>query len=234
MAAFVYTFILFNRKFEMGYIKYLKFKFILLYWIYSIVNYYDYINEEIEYNMKTEKIHTFVQLEKFYHKYKLDYFKYILKFTGDYDVAEDLLQEVFIIIAEKFYTLRDIDKFKSWGFQITANVCRQWYNKRKKENLIQTDDIDKITNKKITVNQDTPTGKLREIINSLLNTIDHEEKEVFILKYYENMYYDQIAKILGLSKRTVRRRMYSASEKITKRLEKSRIVVGKNFSFDGI
>ncbi len=162
--------------------------------------------------------------EDLYHKYKKLFFNYILNFTNNCDTAEDLLQESFIKIAGKFHTLTDISKFRSWGFRIVVNTCRDWYKKIKKEKVVYTENIENFKDNLISINENS--GEIMKVINRVFDTFKSDEKEIFILKQYENMNYEKIASTLNLSKRTVRRRMKSSVVKITAELERLNIVAG--------
>ncbi len=171
--------------------------------------------------------------QKLYHQYKNLYFNYILKLINNYETAEDLLQESFLKIAKSLHTLKDKSKFRSWGFQIVSNTCYDWHKKIRKDTVIYTENIEKIEDKKIIIKEDTPVKNITEIINEILNTFEYEEKEIFILKQYEKMNYREIAKTLGLSKRTVRRRMKSALVKLIVELERLKFVRGNYFNLKG-
>ena len=61
---------------------------------------------------------------------------FIRKRVDDPDVAEDLLQDVFLKILSKIDTLKDSDKLKSWLFQITRNVIADYFRLKQKENRL--------------------------------------------------------------------------------------------------
>lgn len=167
--------------------------------------------------------------ERIYHTYKQLFFNYLLKMTNDYHISEDLLQESFLKIADKLDTLQDPAKIKSWGFRIVINTCRDWYRQNKKNKVIFTDDIDYFLDKN-TIYDDVFHKDLQEIIKNILNSLHFEEKEVFILKHYENKTYSEIARELNLSSRTVKRKMKSALIKIIDKLEGMEIVNRKNIN----
>ncbi len=67
--------------------------------------------------------------------------------------------------------------------------------------------------------------------NFIINSLDNKEEEVFILSQYENMKYKDIAKVLKVSTRTVRRRMKSAVIKVIAELERLKFVVRQHYNF---
>lgn len=171
--------------------------------------------------------------EAIYHKYKKIYFSYILKFVCNYHTAEELLQEVFLKIAENLPALKDQTKVKSWGFQITANVCRQWYRKIKKERINFMEQLDIIPQSAIV--KDETSDKSSNglvVINKILQDLSYEEKNLFILKYWEKLNYEEIAGIVKMSQRTIRRRLKSIATKVIHILRKKNILKGKYYNFN--
>lgn len=186
--------------------------------------------DKVKNNTEKEFFQIFHEL---YHQYKKIYFSYILKLTRNYHTAEDLLQESFIKIAKKFSTLKDIKKFRSWGFQIVANTCRDWYKKVQREKTVYVENIEEYEDKLEIIKEDTPVKEIMKVINKILNTLEYDEREVFLLKQYERMNYKEIGDTLNLSQRTVRRRMKSSLVKLISELERMRFVVGENFNIEG-
>lgn len=82
------------------------------------------------------------------------------------------------------------------------------------------DDITNIENKLHKTNDDNYDRELADKVHEVLNTLKDQEKRIFVLKHYEKMNYNEIADLLKISNRTVRRRMKSAVIKVTKQLEK--------------
>ncbi|MBN1898510.1 MAG: RNA polymerase sigma factor [Spirochaetes bacterium] len=162
---------------------------------------------------------SFTTFEKLYHEYKKMFFHYILKFTNNYHTAEDLLQETFFKIARNFHTLKDLSKFKSWGFQVTANTCRDWYKKAMRLKIISTENIENIEDKDLPGQRDEANETLKQAVRQAIGKLKGEEKEVFLMKHYDKMNYEEIAGVLKTSKRTVRRRMKSAVQSFMKEIE---------------
>ena len=103
--------------------------------------------------------------------------------------------------------LNDPSKIRAWLYKIATNRYRNW--KRKEYKYISvpieesTDCKDNTTPEEIFFKKEN----FIEIKNALDNLADIY-KEVLILHYYHNYSYQQIAKITGLSLRTVETRIY--------------------------
>jgi RNA polymerase sigma-70 factor (ECF subfamily) len=67
---------------------------------------------------------------------------FIVSKVHDKDVAEDILQEVFVRIHEKFDTLRDNEKLTSWIYQIARNLIADHFRKNKQSSAISGNEED--------------------------------------------------------------------------------------------
>lgn len=52
---------------------------------------------------------------------------YIIKQTGDLDLVDDILQEVYIKASQKIGQLETKDKFQNWLYRITHNTIMDFY-----------------------------------------------------------------------------------------------------------
>lgn len=185
----------------------------------------------IENEKKCDAI-TLNSLEELYFQYKKPFLGYIYKMTNSFETAEDLFQESFIKITKKIHTLKELSKFKSWGFKIVANTCRDWHRKKKKFTVDYVEDIEAHQHK-IIISERTSTDKIWNIINNILNSFNDKEREVFILKHYEHMKYYEISKIVNISQKTARKYMNKVIIKLIDELEKLNFISGSHFNFDG-
>jgi len=70
-------------------------------------------------------------------EYHLDLKRFIVSKVKDHEVADDLLQEVFVKVHTKSTQLKDSTKLKSWLFTISRNLVMDYF-----KNLTQTQDVD--------------------------------------------------------------------------------------------
>lgn len=167
-------------------------------------------------------------IETLYHSHKTEYFTYLLRLTGNRTVAEDLLHDAFIKMSEKLNMLKDDSKFRSWGYRIISNTFRDWYRRNKKTVLWEKEEMESVPAENI-----GPSGAeafMRRIIDSL----DPETREIFVLSHFDGLTYDQIADTLNTSERTVRRRMEIAVNILERMLVSANVIRGGHFSFEGL
>ena len=59
---------------------------------------------------------------------------------GDFHIAEDITQEVFLKVYQGLRTLKDPHQFSGWLYVITANLCATWLRKKR----IQTQPLEDV------------------------------------------------------------------------------------------
>ena len=139
----------------------------------------------------------------------------------EHDV-DDILQEVFIKI---YRNLNDFDErlaFSSWVYRIAHNHIIDWYRKEKKYNTIDLDDEGSVL--VLTLAGDENADKysnqheLKVEINSVLETLDANYKDVVILRFFEDKTYEEISDIMQIPVSLVGARLNRAKTMIKKKL----------------
>jgi RNA polymerase sigma-70 factor, ECF subfamily len=139
------------------------------------------------------------------YKWQKPLFNFCLRFIGDHDTAKDILQMVFLKIYQKLPTLENHSKFSSWVYSITRNLCFDEI-KRKKFESLEEETINIKDNE--TYEQDLASKEVTEVLKSALQKIPEDQREVIVLKTYQDLKFIEIAEILGISINTVKSRMY--------------------------
>jgi RNA polymerase sigma-70 factor (ECF subfamily) len=131
---------------------------------------------------------------------------------GELDLAEDAAQETFAIACRDLMKLRDNSKFGSWLAGICRNVSKQM--KRKAREFVELDDRQDVMN-------DKESNEVVEAIKEALRLLRPKYREPIVLRYYDNLSYQQISNILGISQVAVNGRILRAKRKIAKYLERN-------------
>src|ERR1700743_560888 len=77
-------------------------------------------------------------------KYKVLIYRTCLRYSGNSDDAADLLQEICVIIWEKFQTFRHAAAVSNWIFLISVNVCLMHQRKSKRLKKVSLDVLGEI------------------------------------------------------------------------------------------
>lgn len=146
-------------------------------------------------------------------------FSYVVSLSGDYALAKDIVQEVFISTFEKRKKLDENYSIQGFLFRLAYNKFINSYHNKKS--------IDKLKEKYIiTLNQimveiadkDDFNNKLSQIKSSI-DKLPEKCKEIFVMSKREGFTNNEIAKVLNISPKTVETQISIAFSKIRKDLE---------------
>jgi RNA polymerase sigma-70 factor (ECF subfamily) len=155
--------------------------------------------------------------------YQDDIYKMMFYRTYSQMDAEDLTQEVFIQAFRRIKTLKNNERFRSWLFSISINRCRDLKRKRRLLNFFGTGawydqdnlaDMDTSTNDQVldTIQQE----KFWEQVKKLLHDLSDSEREVFTMRFMEQLKISEIAEVINKNESTVKTHLYRALQKIKK------------------
>jgi len=144
--------------------------------------------------------------------------------------AEDILQEVFIKVAENRMNYSKDKKFTAWLYRIARNHTIDFMRKesyRKHSSLdknIGTEEDSNVTYLELVQsNENSPeeeiySTKIKEQLYEKMNGLKGEYKEVFILREIEGLKFDEIAQITDSNINTVKSRHRYAFKELRKLL----------------
>ena len=139
---------------------------------------------------------------------------------GDFHIAQEITQDVFITAYQKFPTFKHYRQFAGWLYVVTNRKCIAWHRKKKPQpqSLETTDPVEleeayysaHITQQR----EEALKEKHRAIVQKLLNKLQESERTVVNLYYIAEMTCEDIGKFLGVSPNTVRSRLHRARNKL--------------------
>lgn len=156
-------------------------------------------------------------------RYSDKVYRLAYRITGNPDDAEEVLQEVFIILIEKLGTFRQESRFSTWLYRVAANASYMFIRggKKNKERQVSIDDYKPYNDHGVLEGvaekdwSDIPDYKLlslegTHLIEKAINELPEDYKIVFHMKDVEGLTSREIAKILGLSLPAVKSRVLRA------------------------
>jgi len=156
-------------------------------------------------------------------RYSDKVYRLAYRITGNPYDAEEVLQEVFIILVEKLNTFRQESRFSTWLYRVAANASYMFLRggKKDKESQISFDDYKPYNDHGVLEGvadkdwSDIPDYKLlslegTQLIEKAIDELPEEYKIVFHMKDVEGLTSKEIAKILGLSLPAVKSRVLRA------------------------
>lgn len=129
--------------------------------------------------------------------------------------AEDAVQDAVLTAYEKFYQLKDRDKFGAWIMQILVNICKR----RMKTWFRCEEDIDGISPTQEKELSGEPDYAMASAVKQVFWELKKEERIIVALSVFGGYTGEEIAGILNKNHSTVRSGYRRALQKMKKKLE---------------
>lgn len=162
---------------------------------------------------------TIIDFTLLYNLYKRPLYNYVWKMLSDKSVTEDIVQNVFLKFYENLAVIKQSSKPSAWLFTTARNEVFGFLRKKKirSENLID-DDFDYTSAK--SANDDIEETEIKELIEKEIESMNEESKEIFVLRHYSELSYNEIANILGLDESIVKGRLFRARQALIDKISK--------------
>ena len=133
------------------------------------------------------------------------------------DHADDVLQEVWLAAYRALPRLTDPAALAAWLYRIARDKASVQWRSRPPERLLEVSDLVEEPS------QDNEFGQEdAQEIHASLDQLGPEQREVLVLRFLEDMSYEQIAKVTGCPIGTVRSRLYYAKSALRQAIEQRR------------
>jgi RNA polymerase sigma-70 factor (ECF subfamily) len=131
---------------------------------------------------------------------------------ADHQLAEDAAQEGFARALVNLRNLKNKTRFAPWLAAICRNVAKDIVAAKARQ--VTTEDFSQAA-------QDSNPDESILIIRRAIEQLPASAKELIVLRYYNNLSYDEIGSMLGISKATINGRLTRAKRKMKKYLRRS-------------
>ncbi len=158
-------------------------------------------------------------------------FGFIYSKIADRDISNDIFQDTFIKVIKtlKSNSYNEEGKFLPWVMRISHNLIIDHFRKNKKMPLfreteefsifsIMSDDAPTIENQLI-------SAQVEADIKKLIEELPIDQKEVLIMRMYQDMSFKEISEVTGVSINTSLGRMRYALMNLRKVIDKHQIVL---------
>ena len=153
-------------------------------------------------------------------KYKKPVHALAWRKIGDFHIAEDITQDVFLIVYQRLHTLKDPNLFSGWLYVITTRLCATWLRKKR----IQTQPLEDIETTMLQRDvyshhiaeerANTTSQAQRDVVKKLLAKLKESERTVMTLHYLGEMTVEEISRFLGVSAGTIKSRLQRARNRL--------------------
>ncbi len=130
------------------------------------------------------------------------------------ETTEDVLQDTWLRVLAKLGTLKNAESFRPWLYRIARNEAYQ--RLRRKGRSCELSD-----------EREVPDGEPDEafspadaaLIHEGLSRLHPAQREILVLRFFEDLSYQQIAEVIGCGLNTVKTRLHYAKRALRKEME---------------
>lgn len=135
-----------------------------------------------------------------------------------HDDADDVLQNTFVKAWVNLPEFRNMSKLSTWLYRIAINESLDFLRRKKHMQDLSVDEVASVAN---TLMADLyfDGDKAKALLFEAIDQLPDVQRTVFNLRYFDNMKYSEISKILGTSEGALKASFHIAQQKVTEYLK---------------
>lgn len=144
--------------------------------------------------------------------------RFAVRMLGNRDDAEDALQATFLRAYRALGKYQEQDKFSAWLYRILTNQCRSIAARRSHRERVFVHEEALLLN--APDSRPNWTGEDEEFVQRVLNELDPLLREAFLLKYVEELSYEEMSVLTGAGISALKMRVKRACERLRERWDR--------------
>jgi len=150
-------------------------------------------------------------------KYRTSVIHFLYRLVLEQAIAEELAQEVFLRVYRSRSGYEPTAKFKTWLFRIATHLALNWIRDEKHARGLQRLDdrsggltVRQVSDRQPSVEQELVHEVKLEEVRQAVAALPGKQRAAVLMHKYEEMEYNQIAKVLGCSESAVKSLLFRA------------------------
>ncbi|MCL4511622.1 MAG: sigma-70 family RNA polymerase sigma factor [Bacteroidetes bacterium] len=148
-------------------------------------------------------------------RYEKKVFFVVKRMINDDDEAADATQEVFIKLHASLKKFRGDSNLYTYVYRIATNVAISYLRKRKVRAVVRLDEL--VSNMLTGGNEpqrEADRAELKKLVSEAVAALPVQQRQVFILRFYEELSYEEIAQMMHRSLGAMKANYFHAMKKI--------------------
>lgn len=158
----------------------------------------------------------FAELVELYKERLYWHIRYMLK---NHEDTDDVLQNVFIKIFKNIKKFKGDSRLYSWMYRIAKNESLTFLKKRSKMLKISSEELQTQIVNNLESDVYFEGDKIQLKLQQAINTLPEKQREVFQLRYFEEMKYKEMENLLNTSESALKSNYHHASKKVEQYLK---------------
>ena len=149
---------------------------------------------------------------------------HVRRFVNNHEDADDLVQEIFLKIWTALPSFRGEAQLFTWVYRIATNETLNWIRREKVRSALRFTSIDAEMERRIDSDPFFDGDAADRALSKAVAKLPEKQRQVFILRYYDEMPYEQMSEVLGTSVGALKASYHIAQEKVRSALGKDLFV----------
>ena len=139
---------------------------------------------------------------------------HVRRFVNNHEDADDLVQEIFLKIWTALPSFRGEAQLFTWIWRIATNETLNWIRREKVRAALRFTTIDAEMERRIDSDPFFDGDAADRALSKAVAKLPEKQRQVFILRYYDEMPYEQMSEVLGTSVGALKASYHIAQEKV--------------------
>lgn len=147
-------------------------------------------------------------------KYQEKLYWHVRRMVIEHEDANDVLQNVFIRVWNGLENFREDSQLYTWLYRVATNETLTFLEQKKKRTSVSLSDVEGGLSNKIIADKDFDGNKLEWKLQLGIQQLPEKQRIVFQLRYYDEMPYEEMSRVLDTSEGALKASYHHAVRKI--------------------
>ncbi len=147
-------------------------------------------------------------------KYQEKLYWHIRRMVIEHEDANDVLQNMFIKVWKGLENFREDSQLYTWLYRIATNESLTYLDQQKRRSSVSFSDVETGLSNKIVADKNFDANKLEWKLQLAIQKLPEKQKIVFSLRYYDEMPYEEMSRVLDTSEGALKASYHHAVKKI--------------------
>jgi RNA polymerase sigma factor (sigma-70 family) len=147
-------------------------------------------------------------------KYQEKLYWHVRRMVVEHEDDNDVLQNVFIRVWNGLENFREDSQLYTWLYRIATNECLSFLEQQKKKATLSLDDGESNLSNKVIADKHFDPNKLEWKLQIAIQQLPEKQRVVFNLRYYDEMPYEEMSRVLETSEGSLKASYHHAVKKV--------------------
>jgi RNA polymerase sigma factor (sigma-70 family) len=147
-------------------------------------------------------------------KYQEKLYWHIRRMVVDHEDTNDVLQNMFIKVWKGLENFREDSQLYTWLYRIATNESLTFLEQQKKRASSSLSDLENGLENKLKADTNFDANKLEWKLQLAIQKLPEKQRVVFNLRYYDEMPYEEMSRVLETSEGALKASYHHAAKKI--------------------